>query len=244
MYRNFDYNSDQPATDGTPATISSQSSALTLPAVEPKAIDFDAWRVLLRSVRGRSEPESGLCERGQTQANRLFVQLVQDAANEYGQACASATPYMQLAIYDLLGAMFAVPDLPAVSPHTDKLFKRICNVIRDRFADPNFGPRQVADEVGISLRYVQKLFTVRSSSCTHFILSVRLDHAARLLHRRTVLNMREPICQIAYASGFNDYTHFARQFRRRFGHPPGAHGKGSSASEVAPTTAPLPSRGA
>jgi hypothetical protein len=23
----------------------------------------------------------------------------------------------------------------------------------------------------------------------------------------------------------NDYSHFARQFRRRFGHPPGAHGE-------------------
>jgi AraC family transcriptional activator of tynA and feaB len=97
---------------------------------------------------------------------------------------------------------FAAPDLPAVSSHTDQLFKRICNVIRDRFADPNFGPSRVAAEVGISLRYLQKLFTVRNSSCTHFISSVRLDHAARLLHRRALLNTRQSISQIAYASGF------------------------------------------
>jgi AraC family transcriptional activator of tynA and feaB len=171
------------------------------------------------------EPESGLCKRGQAPANRLFFQLVQNAANESGPACASAEPYMQLAIYDLLGAMFAVPDLPALSSHTNKLFKRICNVIRDRFADPTFGPWQVATEVGISLRYLQKLFTVRNSFCTHFIRSVRLDHAARLLHRRALLDTRRPVSQIAYASGFNDHTHFARQFRRRFGHPPGTHGK-------------------
>jgi AraC-like DNA-binding protein len=336
MDRNVDYTSEQEAPGNATTTRSSPFMALPVPAVEPKAMDFEAWRVQLRSLCGRyspegaephnfvgslgtssvwgcaavdascnvhlvertnrdvrldgmdhyyallqlagrttiiqndrvweltvgevalvdatrpvthisenrlvrslslhlprqslishlgREPESGFCKRGQTSANRLFFQLVQDSVNECGPACASAEPYMQLAIYDLLGAMFAVPDLPAISSHTNKLFKRVCNVIRDRFADPNFGPLQVATEVGISLRYLQKLFTVRNSSCTHFIRSVRLDHAARLLHRRTVLDTRQPISQIAYASGFSDHTHFARQFRRRFGHPPGAHGK-------------------
>jgi AraC-like DNA-binding protein len=37
------------------------------------------------------------------------------------------------------------------------------------------------------------------------------------------LNTREPISAIAYSSGFHDYTHFARKFRRRFGYSPGAH---------------------
>jgi AraC family transcriptional regulator, positive regulator of tynA and feaB len=169
------------------------------------------------------EPEGGLFNRARTPASRLFFRLIRDAANGCEPACDSSEPYMQLAIYDLLGALFATPDLPRISSHTDKLFKRICNIIRDRFADPDFGPAEVAAEAGISLRYLQKLFTARSSSCTHFIHSVRLDHAARLLRRRALLNTRQPVSQIAYASGFNDYTHFARQFRRRFGHPPGAH---------------------
>jgi hypothetical protein len=53
MHQNVDYNSDQAAADSTTATISSPSSALTLPAVESKALDFEAWRVLLRSACGR-----------------------------------------------------------------------------------------------------------------------------------------------------------------------------------------------
>ena len=171
------------------------------------------------------EPEGGLCRRGQTPANRLFFHLIQDAVNECGPACASAEPYMQLAIYDLLGALFATPYLPSISSRTDKLFKQICNIVRDRFADPDLSPSQVAIEAGISLRYLQQLFSLRNSSYTHFIHSVRLDHAAGLLHRRALLNTRQPISQIAYASGFSDYTHFARQFRRRFGHSPGAHGR-------------------
>jgi AraC-like DNA-binding protein len=48
-----------------------------------------------------------------------------------------------------------------------------------------------------------------------------LSAAARLLERRVVLETIQPISAIAYTSGFGDYTYFARQFRSRFGHPPG-----------------------
>jgi AraC family transcriptional activator of tynA and feaB len=115
------------------------------------------------------------------------------------------------------------PNVDCDSEPGSPLFKRICNIIKERFADQQFSPSVAATEAGVSLRYLQKLFTARQSSCTHFIHSIRLEHASRLLHRRELLNTRQPISQIAYASGFSGYTHFARQFRRRFGHPPGAH---------------------
>jgi AraC family transcriptional regulator, positive regulator of tynA and feaB len=37
---------------------------------------------------------------------------------------------MQLAIYDLLGALFAASDLPSISSHSDKLFMRVCGIIK------------------------------------------------------------------------------------------------------------------
>jgi hypothetical protein len=64
----------------------------------------------------------------------------------------SANAYMRLAFYDLLGALFAPSDPEDASLHTDKLFARICDIIKDRFADPDFGPCDVAIEAGISLR--------------------------------------------------------------------------------------------
>ena len=73
-----------------------------------------------------------------------------------------------------------------LSRHADELFARIRRVIKDRFADPDFGPRRLALETGISLRYVHKLFTQRSWTCGEFIYSLRSDHAARLLHRRGI----------------------------------------------------------
>jgi AraC family transcriptional regulator, positive regulator of tynA and feaB len=103
---------------------------------------------------------------------------------------------MQLAIYDLVGALFA------------------------------------AAKAGISLRYLQKLFTARNSTCSDFIYSVRLDHAARLLSRRASLGTSQSLSEIAYACGFRDYTHFARKFRRRFGYPPGKTGAHSVGPET------------
>jgi AraC family transcriptional regulator, positive regulator of tynA and feaB len=117
-------------------------------------------------------------------------------------ACAAADSYMQLAIYDLVGALFAPSDPWSVSRHADKLFTRIRGVIKDRFADPDFGPSEAAAEAGISLRYLQKLFTARNSTCSNFIYSLRLDHAGRLLQRRALLNTSQPISEVAYDSGF------------------------------------------
>ena len=156
-----------------------------------------------------------------TRVGRLLHQLIRE--NEEEEMCAPAGCYMQLAIYDLIGALFAPTDPMLAFPRTDKLFGRVCDIIKRHFANPDFGPCEVALEAGISLRYVQKLFTQRGLTCSQYIYSRRLDHAARLLRRRKWLRTGEPISEVAYTCGFRDYTHFARKFRRRFGHSPAYH---------------------
>jgi AraC family transcriptional regulator, positive regulator of tynA and feaB len=169
------------------------------------------------------EPRGGACIHGGPPAGRLLYEVVHDALNRVGPASPPVDSYMQLAVYNLLGALFAPPDPPPCSPHAHKLFMRIRHLIEDRVTDPDFGPMEAASEAGISLRYLQKLFTQRGLTCTAFIYSVRLNRAARLLDRRSLLSTREPISTIAYDCGFRDYTHFARKFRHRFGYSPGAH---------------------
>jgi hypothetical protein len=67
----------------------------------------------------------------------------------------------------LVGALFAPPDPLRISRQTDKLFARILGVIRDNFADPDFGPVQAAAKAAISLRYLHKLFTEGGFYLTH-----------------------------------------------------------------------------
>jgi AraC family transcriptional activator of tynA and feaB len=156
-------------------------------------------------------------------AARPLRQLLQDGVEEEPLMSVPANAYMRLAYYDLLGALFAPSDPEDTSLHTDRLFTRIRDIIKEHFANPAFGPYEVAVEAGISLRYLQKLFTARNSTCSDFIQSVRLDYAAGLLKRRSLLKTNQPINDIAFASGFGDYTNFNRKFRRRFGHTPGSH---------------------
>ena len=169
------------------------------------------------------EPQGGTCSRSGTPAGRLLYEVVLDALKGGGSACPRVDSFMQWAVYDLLGALFAPPVPPLCSRYANKLFMRIRGLIKDRFADPDFGPPEAASAAGISLRYLQKLFTQRRFTCTEFIYSLRLNQAARLLDRRKLLSISEPISAIAYACGFRDYTHFSRAFRRRFGYSPGAH---------------------
>jgi AraC family transcriptional regulator, positive regulator of tynA and feaB len=168
------------------------------------------------------EPQYGPGVRWNTRAGQVLFQLVRDAVDDVGPMPEPSSRYMRLVIYDLIGAIFSPPDAAAFS-RSDKLFRRVCNIVKDRFREPNVSPGEVAAEAGISRRYLQKLFAMRNLTYTHFINSVRLDHAARLLERRALLDTSQPVSAIAYTSGFSDYTNFARQFRNRFGHPPGAH---------------------
>jgi AraC-like DNA-binding protein len=182
-----------------------------------------------RLIRGVGfEPRAGLTGCSGTPASRLLFQLVLDAVNEEVSTPTSAGNYMQLAVFDLLGALLAPEDPAPRSLHSDRLFRRICFVVKDRFADPDFGPSKIAAEVGISLRYLQKLFTNRGCSCSGFIQSVRLDQAARSINRRASMKSGQSLSEIAYACGYRDYNNFARAFRQRFGHAPSVHLQGTT----------------
>ena len=169
------------------------------------------------------EPRGGVFRRNGTPAGRLLFDLVRSTGNAEDEALSPADSYMQLAVYDLVGALFAPSERGPGSRHTDKLFARIRDIIKVGCADPDFGSREVAAKAGISLRYLQKILTERGSTCSEVIYSYRLDHAGHLLQRRRLLETDQCLCEVAYACGFRDYTHFARKFRQRFGHPPGIH---------------------
>ena len=79
-----------------------------------------------------------------------------------------------------------------------------------------------AAEAGFSVRYLQKVFAARATTFGHFIRSLRLDHAAQLLRQQTSIKASLPLTEVAYACGYRDYAHFARNFRARLGCAPGA----------------------
>jgi AraC family transcriptional activator of tynA and feaB len=57
------------------------------------------------------EPEGGLCRPRETPAAPLLFSLIRETTQLGDTSSAAAEPYMRLAIYDLLGALFATSDL-------------------------------------------------------------------------------------------------------------------------------------
>lgn len=169
------------------------------------------------------EPRVGICWRGDALPARLLFRLLQDAIGDSSTAPGSAETHVQLAIYHLVGALFgaSTPDASGHLSPADKLFQRVRCIVTQHLCDPDVGPVEIAAEAGISVRYLQKLFAARGTTYGYFVKSMRLDHATRLLDSRAESGAKLPLAQVAYACGYRDYAHFARNFRARFGHTPG-----------------------
>jgi AraC-like DNA-binding protein len=115
-------------------------------------------------------------------------------------------------------------------PRSIKL-SSIRSVIDTRLADRSLDAEAVADAVGISVRYVNRLFADTGSSLKRFILSRRL---ARCRHAFEDPNQaHRTVREIAQGWGFSDMTHFARRFKEAYGVSPSEYQKmAAQSSEV------------
>jgi AraC family transcriptional regulator, positive regulator of tynA and feaB len=159
-------------------------------------------------------------------ADDSFAGLLRD----YTVAVASAADSLQSAANDvaehlttLVGHALArrmedrQPPLAAVRA---ALFARARRAIDRRLSDPEFDPRQLARDVGVSLRYLQALMAERGTSPMREIIQRRTAVAMRLL--REPANAHRTITEIALSCGFRDVTHFGRLIVTATGRTPRA----------------------
>jgi AraC-like DNA-binding protein len=102
-------------------------------------------------------------------------------------------------------------------PHeiTNELQQRVLATIDRNLRDADFGMQQLASQIGIAPRSIQRMFAARGSTPTAYILKRRLAEAARGIELG-----HGSITEIAMQYGFNDLTYFGRAFRRAFGCAP------------------------
>src|SRR6267143_676650 len=187
----------------------------------PPHLDYEAWKDRIRQMGGRFNPQ-GIDPKAFTGWVRPISVSGLTAAEVGSNAHRVERTLRDIRLdgADHFVALFQLAGRSAMT-HNEE-------AVRFGFGDPDLDPCEVAARAGISLRYLQKLFTQRGSTCSEFIYSFRLDYAAHLLQRQSALGASRAFREIAYASGFRDYSHFARKFRQRFGHAPGAHFAGES----------------
>ncbi|WP_279612991.1 helix-turn-helix domain-containing protein [Burkholderia sp. BCC1644] len=87
----------------------------------------------------------------------------------------------------------------------------ICENLRD----PSLCPSQVASALGISRRYLYRIFSTSSESISDMILHERLKRCAKWLAQPAW--QHRSITEIALSWGFNNTAHFSRVFRHHFG---------------------------
>ncbi|GLQ50032.1 helix-turn-helix domain-containing protein [Dyella flava] len=118
---------------------------------------------------------------------------------------------------ELLGAAFrAQRRSSAISPR-DQLFARISRYIESHLEDAHLSPTKIADENGISVRYLYTLFSARDLTVSGWV------QQRRLLRCRADLDAADStasITEIAHRWGLNDSAHFSRLFKASFGMSP------------------------
>jgi AraC-like DNA-binding protein len=112
-------------------------------------------------------------------------------------------------------------DASSASRHQRALLKRLGETLSDRYREPDFDPSQLAEEHGLSKRYVHLLFARAGTSFGKELAKVRLESARRLLEDQRFDCV--DIMEIALRCGFRDSSGFSKRFRGQYGRPPSAY---------------------
>jgi AraC family transcriptional regulator, positive regulator of tynA and feaB len=190
-------------------------------------------RIPCRSLRerlpGLDDWVAKTCEPSQPTA-ALFL----DFAASYGRHAHALLPAqcerMEQHLLDLLVmALLDADDTSGESCVRSAHRQRALRMIEQRFADPALEPSGVARAIGLSERYLQKIFSGRDETVSAAIRNRRILEAKHLLANRA--QNRLSVTQIAFAVGFSDPAYFSRVFRQAAGVSPGQYeGEATQAS--------------
>lgn len=104
----------------------------------------------------------------------------------------------------------------------EKQFQKIMTLIDDAIQEEHLRPEWLADETGMSVRSLYRLFADKGLVVAQYIKNRRLDLCAQALQRA---QDDEKLAGIGYRWGFSDHSHFSTAFKQRFGISPGEYRK-------------------
>ncbi len=87
-------------------------------------------------------------------------------------------------------------------------------IVSANIHDPLLSASGVAKKLGISTRYLHRIFEQNAVTFSEHIMALRLDGASRDL--RNLSKRHLSILEIALSWGFKDHSHFSRRFKNRF----------------------------
>ncbi|MFI5882889.1 helix-turn-helix domain-containing protein [Streptomyces sp. NPDC051554] len=150
----------------------------------------------------------------------FLLPLLSGLAQELGTAAPTAREELARAVADLL-ATLAADRLATTEPagaQEATLLDHVKATIETRLGEPELSPQVLADEHGVSLRYLHKLFHEQGTTVGGWIRRRRLESCRAELARPTAAD--RTIAAVAARWGFISPAHFSHAFRKAYGMSP------------------------
>ncbi|WP_127587677.1 response regulator [Paenibacillus koleovorans] len=97
-----------------------------------------------------------------------------------------------------------------------RLIRSAIEFIEGAYHRESLSLTEISDFVGMSTTYFSKCFRQEMGvSCTQYITKLRMQKAVEMLHNPTY-----KVYEVAYSTGFSDYAHFAKVFKKTFDFSP------------------------
>jgi AraC-like DNA-binding protein len=143
------------------------------------------------------------------------VDLMAHLADRFDEPWAFDADYAARGLIELETAILTEvigPDEPAVGP--ERVYAAAVDYIERHLGEPDLRPPQIAEALGVSLRYLHKAFDDKEATVARHLRERRLDLVADALRS----GARQPqLAALADRYGFSSQDRLARAFRRRYG---------------------------
>ena len=103
-------------------------------------------------------------------------------------------------------------------PQANEMLRAVLDFVNRHISSADLSPRAAADNLGITTRYVHKLFAAQHTTFGSYVTSKKLDLICKDLISPSY--HYEAISAFAYRWGFNDLSTFNRTFKQRYGVTP------------------------
>ena len=154
--------------------------------------------------------------------NHVFSGLLRATAESLDELTSDQLRPVELALTEFLVACLAQDGGPAARGGAEGAravqMHRVRQTIEVLLAEPELTLRRVADEDGVSPRYLQKLFAGQGQSFTGYVRGRRLERCRADLASPACAQLS--ISEICFRWGFNGSAHFSRAFRSAYGQSP------------------------
>jgi AraC-like DNA-binding protein len=181
---------------------------------------FKVPAAALRARVGPPERLSALSFDATKGVGAYFVDAVRTSARRIGEMDTTAHEKIGQQLVDLL-CLAIQGDRRVLSSNLSSVRSahlfRAEQFIRNHLSRQELLPQDIADSCGISLRYLQRLFTDSGRSICEWIREQRLLMCDEELRKK---NSQLTISEIAYNWGFSDQSQFSKHYRAHFGRSP------------------------